>query len=110
MNDFSPYVACNEMRGLLCAEKWKRPFENILVCILSYPGELKIKNLKYCICYEIRVVCFMFQEHRSDASTLHLICSMGHSIFEMFNICNCIVCGLYFILRFNVLLPSVVLS
>lgn len=78
MNDVSPYVACNEVRGLLCAEKWKRLLENVIVCILRYPGELK--KLKYCMCYEIRVVCLMFPEHRSDASTLHLICCVDAAL------------------------------
>jgi len=106
MSDFSAYVAFNEVRGLLCAEKWKRLLENVLACILRYPGELK--KLKYCICYEIRVVCF--QNKDRTRLTLHLIYSLGHSIFEMSNVFNCIVWGFCFVVRFNVLHPSVVLS
>jgi len=100
MNDVSPYVACNEVRGLLCAEKWKRLLENVLVCTLRYPGELE-KKVKYCICYEIRVVCL--QNTDRTRLTLQLICLMGHSMFEVFNVCNCIFWVFCFILRFNVL-------
>jgi hypothetical protein len=37
MNDVSPYVACNEMRGLLFSEKWKKLLENFIICFLRYP-------------------------------------------------------------------------
>jgi len=99
MNDVSAYVARNEVRGLLCAEKWKRLLENVLVCIIRYPEELT--KLKYCICYEIRLVCF--QNTDRMRLTLHLFCSMGHSMFEMLNVCNCIVWSFCFVVRFNVL-------
>jgi hypothetical protein len=41
INDISPDVAFNERMGLLCAEKWERLLENVIVCIPRYPGELK---------------------------------------------------------------------
>lgn len=47
MNDVSPYAACNEVRALLCAEKWKRLLENVIVCILRYPGEMKNTEVLY---------------------------------------------------------------
>jgi len=70
-------------------------------CLYSSLSRRTEKKPKYCTCYKIRVVCL--QNTDRTRLTLHLIFSMGHSMFEMFNVCNCIFWGFCVILRFNVL-------
>ena len=57
MNDVSPYVACNGVRGFDMCGKMKMTVGKFYCLYSSLSWRTGEKKLKYCICYEIRVVC-----------------------------------------------------